>query len=303
MLNKVVSRLSRLLSGPIPKSILSVHEGLPRSGKKICFFASYDEKSTVSPFVYAYLQELRDCDFDIVFCVTSEDVDDGHLERLCTLCHIVIHRGNVGYDFASWASCFYVLDSMAHWEALLITNDSILGPLTPLQPLFTQMDASPELVWGLTESFERAYHLQSFFLYFSQSAIQSRAFRKFWRRVTVVDEKFDLIKRYEIGLSTQMQKAGFKLEAAFPHADIIDACRELGGGFQYEDMLDSKKLNAPLYCWYEMVECLAFPFIKSDVVKNNRYQSQHYSALARMLEKTRAPVSSEYVRSLIISTQ
>jgi hypothetical protein len=299
VLSKKLSRIAGMLSGPVAKSIVTVHEGQSRSGNKLCFFASFDAGSVVSPFVFSYLNELRDCGFDVVFCVSSDEVKSPCLRGLLERCYKVIHRRNIGYDFASWASCFQVIDNLPTWESLLITNDSILGPLAPLQNIFSCMDAEPAVVWGLNESFERAYHLQSFFLYFPCEVLQSRVFHRFWRKVTIIEEKFELIKRYEIGLSEQLAAAGFELKAVFSRTEVVAVCRGLGAKFQYGEMLDNKKLNIPLYCWFELIQYFSYPFVKSDIVKNNRYNSEHYANLAEILMKAREPVTVESVDAFL----
>ena len=101
------------------------------------------------------------------------------------------------------------------YDELIICNDSIYGPLQPLSQLFDKCDLMQADVWGITDSYQQSYHLQSYFIIFKQKALKSRAFTNFWSHVTVLNEKKDIIKCYEVGLSKTLRKDGLKLDALF----------------------------------------------------------------------------------------
>jgi hypothetical protein len=300
MIVKYYHRIRNYLFGDaVDKTIVAVHQGCKRKFTKLCFFASFDQNSSVSPFVLAYLKELKRCGFDIVFCVTSEVLREDCLPELKGLCFKIIHRQNLGYDFASWRSCFSVVEDMDDVESLLITNDSVLGPLSSLKPLFRIMDSTKSAVWAMNDSIERAYHLQSFFMYFSKQILESRSFKDFWLDVRIIDDKFALIKEFEIGLSSALNAAGFELKALFPLSEVKKRCADLGDEFQYPQMLGSSKCNPTLYCWYELVTYFSYPFVKSDVIKNNRYHSRHYGMLMDILSEIGSPVNRSSIGLLL----
>lgn len=267
----------------IRRTVRNTYEGIPRRHRKLCFFASYSATSELSPYLLAYLGELHRCGLDIVFCTTSEQLDAEQISELTEYCHYVIHRTNTGHDFASWKACFALFPQWRAAEALLITNDSVLGPLQPLGGIFARIDGSAGPCWGLNDSHERAYHLQSFFLYFKAEALAAGRFRRFWQGVSLLTEKYDIVKFYEVGLTRQLQRAGLVCQALFPSAEVQDYCRSLGSRYQYPDVLGSAKFNASLYAAYEMVEGMEYPFIKSDLIRNDRYNSRHIDALRERL--------------------
>ena len=263
--------------------VLAEYRGIESDSDKLCFFANYHPCGEATAHTENYLRALRRGGFDIVLCSTSPELTAQALRIFLKLCCVVIHRENAGYDFYSWKTCF---ERVAGWQtrkALLLTNDSILGPIKPLGPLWAKIDACEAGLVGLNDSHERGYHLQSFFLYVKAELLSSNAFERFWRKVRVLNKKSDIIKNYEVGFTQQMQSAGCSVEALFPQRVLQQFCLSLGNDFQYPDILLNLKFNATLYCWYELVHFFDYPFVKAAVLRHDCYRSQHYAKLDAML--------------------
>ena len=271
------------IDSSIPPTIIQTYDGVAGQGQKWCFFSSFHPSSEITPFVLHYLGELRDCGFNIVFCTTSDVVLEDDLLALKDICHKIIHRTNLGYDFASWAACFHVLENSEECSAILLSNDSILGPLKPLSPLFATMDSAEQAFWGLNDSLERSYHIQSFFMYFKAPVLRSVVFRRFWASVSTQPSKQEVIKRYELGLTARLMQAGLQPGVLFDASETLEICRNLGPQFQYADKLDGRGINTSLLCWYELVVYRGYPFVKADVLKVNRYNSEHVDKLPGLL--------------------
>ena len=56
----------------------------------------------------------------------------------------------------------------ADTECLVIANDSVYGPFGPLGPLLSRMDFGAADAWGMTETWQIRYHLQSYFVAFGR---------------------------------------------------------------------------------------------------------------------------------------
>ena len=97
------------------------------------------------------------------------------------LCAAVLVRRNVGYDFGAWRDALerFALPR-ADTESLLLVNDSVYGPLGRIEEVLARIDFRQAELWGLTESWQSRYHLQSFFLAVAPSAMASAAWRQFW---------------------------------------------------------------------------------------------------------------------------
>tara|TARA_R110001592_G_scaffold63585_1_gene194819 strand:+ start:943 stop:1890 length:948 start_codon:yes stop_codon:yes gene_type:complete len=280
-------------------SIITCHMGLERDQTKLCFFASFHPQGLISPFVLAYLRALRENGFDIVLCKTSPVLDAGTLESALSLCHKIIHRENIGYDFASFRTCFDVVDDWQQATAILFTNDSILGPLCSLSPLFAEMDNRPEVFWGLNDNYQGKYHFQSFFLYCKAPVLESKAFLHFWMDLEILDDKKEIIAQYEVGFSRRMIRAGLSHAVLFPIGATLDCCKRLGSAFQYPEIFKKKTVNTTRYCWYELIEYLNYPFLKSEIPRDNHYKSQQINKVSDILKRALPESSWAYLEDVI----
>lgn len=178
---------------------------------RLCIFAHYDRDNIVDDYVYFYLKSLKPVCKKIVF-VTTSVLKETAKNDLKKYSDSMIIRENRGYDFMSWR---IGLDSEAleDYDEILLCNDSVYGPLFPLEEAFGFMSTKDCDFWGMTESRQISYHLQSYFLVFRKPVILSPAFQAFWKDITIQKSKNALIRSYEVGLSSVLMKAGFKADA------------------------------------------------------------------------------------------
>lgn len=179
--------------------------------KTACVFAHYDPHGKVDEYVLYYLRELQKV-VDLIQLVTTARLCDAALSELGQLGVEVIQRENEGYDFYSYKLGIEQID-LSQFDELVLCNDSVYGPFSELSTVFNEMRARGVSFWGLTDSFDYQYHLQSYFLVFTGDVFQSRAFEDFWCSVRVLDDKKEIIRRYEVGLSRSLESAGFGFEA------------------------------------------------------------------------------------------
>ena len=253
-----------------------------RSSKKLCLFSSYDPDGRVDPYVKAYLAAIRACDFDIAFVATSPDLHSDDVADILPFCRVVLLRKNIGIDFGSWKAATQVLPDWEDYDRLLLANDSVYGPFSDLAVVFEAMEAAKESMLGLTDNFEKAWHLQSYFLYFKRPLLGSPEFKDFWSSIRLYLDKYDIIERFEVGMSRHFLKYGHKLKACFPYADVKDFTLGLGSEFKFRDKLCSEPLNQTLYMWEQLLSQFKFPFLKTEILKINRFG---FSQVAQWREK------------------
>ena len=152
-----------------------------RAGPRVAVFVHFDARGEVRPHVRQYLAALREAGLDVVFVTNSGRLQDEATEFLRGLAAGMIVRRNVGYDFAALREAIERVGlPRADTEMVLLLNDSVYGPLRPLRPLiWGGIDFDRADLWGMTESWQTRYHLQSYFLAFGRAALTSQA----WRRV------------------------------------------------------------------------------------------------------------------------
>lgn len=245
--------------------------------ESVCLFASYEVSGKVAPYVVCYLRALAAAGFDIIFIQSSDSApSESHYDDIRSLCRLIINRTNVGHDFLSWKVGFSECTDLAAYEYALITNDSIIGPLTSLEPLIASMQRDQSALWGLTDcSATGKRHLQSYFLFCHRQVFTSRFFKRFWESVGILKYKWLIVLRYEVGLSQAARKAGFSLRAIFPYETVRELCLKRGSDFQFSDEIKDEPLNPTLHAWDVLIKEMQFPFLKTELLRDNRLRLEN----------------------------
>ena len=261
-------------------------------GPKVVLFVHWDRGGRVRKELFAYIAQLRDAGRSVVFVTNAGELEPTAEERLVALCAGILIRRNIGYDFGAWRDAIETLDlPRAGTEEIIIANDSVLGPFRPLEATLLRLDYGEADVWGLTDSWQRRYPLQSYFGAFGPRAIRVPAFRKFWADVKPAPSKTFIIRKYEIGLTQAMLQAGIRISAVWPYEILItQAMQDLPAGYLETDAdedIDPRQLarwrhvqrlrrslarRAPLNPTSDLWRYLllsGFPFIKRELLNKN----------------------------------
>ena len=187
--------------------------------KKLCVFAHYDKDNIIDDYVVYYLNELSNIVVDIVFVSVSK-LSKKEIKKINGLCLKIICRENIGYDFLSYRVGLESVNFI-EYEQIIICNDSVYGPIRPLKNFFKKMNRVNCDFWGITESYEISYHLQSYFLVFNSKLIKSAQFKSFWKSTIPLNNKNYIIDKYEIGLTKFLIINKF-IPSAFIKINFID---------------------------------------------------------------------------------
>jgi lipopolysaccharide biosynthesis protein len=128
---------------------------------------------------------------------------------------LVLTRPNVGYDFGSWRDAFATVDGLSGRGLVVLTNDSLLGPLGALDDLTARIEQIDADVWAATESHARGRHLQSYLLAFRGGSLERLL--DFFGGVRALDSKEDVIANYERGLTRAIDAAGLRTHVEWPN--------------------------------------------------------------------------------------
>ena len=187
-------------------------------GPRVVLFLHWDRGGRVREALFDYIAQLAASGRSVVFVTNAGALDPGAEARLLALCAGILVRRNIGYDFGGWRDAIETLDlPQSGTEEIIIANDSIFGPVRPIDSMLLRLDYDEADVWGLTESWQRRYHLQSYFVAFGPRAIRSPAFRRFWSGVIPAPSKPYVIGKYEVGLTQAMIRAGLRVAALWPY--------------------------------------------------------------------------------------
>ncbi|MDD2705187.1 MAG: rhamnan synthesis F family protein, partial [Acidocella sp.] len=191
-------------------------------GPKVVLFMHFDGRGNVRAQLLDYMRDLKENGRDIVFVTNAGRLQPAPLIALQEICAAVIVRRNIGYDFGAWRDALdYLGLPRAETEEVIFANDSVFGPLLPLGDMLRRINYTKADIWGLTESWQLRYHLQSFFLAFGPAALHTDAFGKFWKSVRPVPMKSYIVKAYEVGVTQEMLKSGLRCAALWSYESLV----------------------------------------------------------------------------------
>lgn len=174
--------------------------------KRQVIFAHYDIDGLIDDYVVYYLQQLRLIANNIIV-VSTAPLLPGETDKIKDLATVIV-RENIGYDFYSWKTGLQQIN-LDDIDELVICNDSVYAPLYRLDEIFDLM-SSTYYFWGITDTSEHGYHLQSYFVVFTKPVISSQAFKDFWTDVEPVNGKMKIVQNYEVKLTEILVQAEFK---------------------------------------------------------------------------------------------
>jgi len=216
-------------------------------------------------------------------------------DRQCldAVCDDVLVRENIGYDFGSWKAGLELAGALDGIDELVLSNDSVIGPLAPADGLLDRVSALPHDVCGLVANWERGWHVQSWYVCYKRQVFQSEAFARFWDSVVPCDSKLDLIGRYEVGMTEAMKQAGFTLGALFEPPPEFSRMRRMAIWLSNVSLRDRhrtvenlrilwhlKVLNPTHFLWRDVVQS-GIPFIKRELVVSNPHRLNIERVFAR----------------------
>lgn len=286
---------------------------VPLAGaRRVVVFVHYDRQGVVHDFVWHYLRQLHALGFAIVFSSNSPRLADSQIEPLRDICALILRRDNVGYDFGAYKEGIAAVPDRTALDMLLLANDSVYGPLHHLAGLLERMDPEDADVWGASDSWEFSFHLQSYFLLFHKAALASPAFGAFWDRLRYVQSKTWIIRKYEIGLTRALRRAGLRCRAAFPYRQAATALIEAvverniaGDGIDpvrksfiqqvFRTINAGVPLNGTHFFWDYLIAQMDFPFLKRDLLQKNPARIPLLNYWERVVKQ-----SSDYDTELIL---
>ena len=166
--------------------------------KRLFLFAFYDPQGVVGEAALRYLEALRALG-DIVLA-TDCDLQTGEAEKLAPLVVSYEAARHGEYDFGSYKRAFRQAD-LAGYDFVYLVNDSVVGPLCPLEPYLRRMEALGTDAFGLVLNPSRhGRHLQSWFIGLKPSVFRAPWFAEFLTGVQALGRKEDVCNQYENGL-------------------------------------------------------------------------------------------------------
>ncbi len=220
----------------------------------VCLFAQYHPAGVIPAHTRRYLAALAGCGLRLhVACsgVGALATDDrAFLAGIGATGH---PRANAGLDFGAWADLLRAgcADGAA---SVLLANDSVFGPYGDLLPILTRMGAGGLDAWGLVESFERVWHLQSWFVCLTAAALRRPAVRRVFGQDFAAMGKEEVILHGELGLGVALRAERLAVAAVWRH------------GGRLRRMIP---VNPSHFDWRSMLHSGQVPFVKAELLRDN----------------------------------
>jgi lipopolysaccharide biosynthesis protein len=164
-------------------------------------------------------------------------------------------------------------------------NDSVYGPFSDLTELLKTINESNSDAWGITDSWQHGYHIQSYFLVFLDGALRSPEFTKFWRRFPYVNRKSWVIKHGEIGLTQVLTQHKLRVNVLASYWDVVRIMLDkLQNGSKtglptvhkdyiaelQAELIRGRLMNPSYHFWDTLITEFNCPFIKREAIITNR---------------------------------
>ena len=231
---------------------LSFHKSQNCIAKKYaCVFVHYDKDSLIPPDCVHHVSRLSEyC--DIFFVSSSESLAKSPKEiaKIKPYCKQILIRNNSGYDFGCWSHVIRTnYSELCDYEGVLLANDSNWGPLHDFSDTFSKINNLLDQVdfLGLTSSTTPSWHLQSFFVMYSQRVFSHPYFKQHWFNIGIYQSKFHIIMNYEVAWCTRLKRLGFCGMSLYGESTASNPTHE-----DWKELLESN-----------------YPYLKKELIRDN----------------------------------
>jgi len=171
--------------------------------KRLFLFAFYDPQGVVGEAVLRYLEALHVLGDTVL--AGDCDLQPGEGNKFAPLVVSYTASRHGEYDFGSYKRAYQQAD-LSGYDVVYLVNDSVVGPLQPLEPYLQRMEALGTDAFGFALNPSRhGRHLQSWFIGLKPSVFRASWFSEFLAGVEAVGRKEDVCIRYENGLARLLE--------------------------------------------------------------------------------------------------
>ena len=287
------SRFRRSLAATRKLAIVSTYHNLPE-------FLKYQNN---------ILRSLQKSGYTSIV-VHACDVYSSRLKLADDHAFLVVKR-NIGYDFGSYALGMSLAKKhLGELDELVLTNDSVFHMGDDLTDLICRARSLGVDLVGATDSFERRYHLQSYFLWAGANLVSSPVLTNFLMSFPTNANREVAVEEGELALTHHILNEGLSAAAICTYEAVAAAwmrrrdqnwahLRRLtersGAGARASSVLDQFEntvelirsgvpVNPTHFFWDSLLKEFNLPFLKREFVLSNPCKISTYLNLPNVLE-------------------
>lgn len=191
-------------------------------GETVAIYSHYSSTGRVSAMVQSQIATYAAQGFEVIFVSMCASLNQEDVARLNKLCRAIVVRRSFGRDFGAWGDILSSdLIQRTRIRELLLVNDSVVGPIRPMEFLFEKMRTADGL-WGLINSDQNGSHLQTFFL-LSRGGAAVEAVFDFFDGLVLSTDKEITVNNGELSFSSTVARRGVPLWSLYGLREIEDA--------------------------------------------------------------------------------
>lgn len=226
--------------------------------RRICIYACYprDSLAELPQYVHIALKSLKDVGYEVWLVINRTDYILSH--AALDLVDDVMVRENSCHDWGAYAHAVHRRrKDVESADSVLLTNDSYILPVFGLDTfksvLHRMWDKNINGAWCMTASYERGWHMQSYWMEFGRGVLSDE---RFYNKLMSHDDMkacqnvHELISKFEIQ-DRSLFGTDYTFESAFP----IDE--------------ESFRGNPYVLHWSTDLYPRKFPLFKYTVLKNH----------------------------------
>lgn len=205
-------------------------------------YASFQLGSVLPGYVRYALSKLAKCG-SVTLITNRRELAPQELAFLEAAGIGLFMTENRGFDFGMWRRYLASVEwNLGEDFRLVLVNDSMVYYRDRFGEFFERAEALGASAVSLTENFEVAHHLQSFFLYLRPEAVG--ALKRHFAATPEQEDFRGAVRNHEIAFSAQLLAEGLKIEALFKtRKPILFSYVELiasGAGFVKRKLLQRR---------------------------------------------------------------
>lgn len=217
--------------------------------KTLSIIAAFSETGKLPEYVKYYCEHLLRISSEV--CLVSNSPLSRVDRQYCLSKKItLIERRNQGYDFGAWKEAIltYGRERLKKFEHLILTNDSVFGPIFPLSKIIAPMQNKDSLdLWGVTthpssKIDDCQEHLQSYFLCFNHRILSSKEFFEYWEEVAAPNSYSEAVS-LEKRLTQYFHRLGYNYGAFLSGENITSVKLDMQNSTIFDPIKLLKKGN------------------------------------------------------------
>ena len=211
--------------------------------RRIGIFAYFDKDGIIDEYIPVLLKAVKmHCDYVLV--VVNGFLQPEQADKINRIVDNIQYRENQGLDITAYKEGFkYIGAGDVDADEILFFNQTVFGPVLPLQEMFDEMDNRDLDFWGLTQhkglvadltdtiwkNVDYGYippHIQSYFFAVRKSMFKKLEFKEFWDNMPVIETYVDAVSYHEMRFTKYFKDLDFI-------ADTYVDCEEWSGFMDY----------------------------------------------------------------------